>query len=479
MAELLKKYDAIVIGSGASGAVMAYELSKKGLKVLVVERGKRFEPSQDFQHNELKMYSRLYKHSGLQTTKNNDITIAQGQTVGGSTVINNAIWLRANLDKILPKWKSLGADVPKLKLEEAYTEIERKLKVKKIQPHEANAGSVKFINACKELNIPADYLTHNREQCLGCGWCNYGCKYDRKTSMLVTYLPWSENNGATIQDEVQSVVVTYKNNIANGISFLLHNKPHLIAADKIILCAGAIGSSEVMLKSGLDVNGNVGKKFHALGGCFVNALMTEKINAFDGIGLSCIAHASNEYLIETFHSPPGIFSITIGAWYEDHHELMLNYPYMMQAGVMVASDPSGKIKLDKKKRVVIDFKFSEKNLTSLKRGIQTLAGIYFKAGAIQVMPSSFKKIIISGHSQMNKIDEQIKKLNDITIGSAHPQGGNIMNDDKNHGVVNSQFAVHGMKNLFIADTSVWPSNIWANCQATTMAMSKYASEFII
>lgn len=478
MPNLQKKYDAIVIGSGASGAVMAYELANKGLKVLVLERGKRYSPNTDFQHNEMTMYAKLYKNCGLQTTKNNDVTIAQGQTVGGSTVINNAIWLRANLNEVLPQWASKGAHIPKDALEENYAFLEKQLRVKKILPSEANKASTDFIAACQRLNIPADFLTHNRESCLGCGWCNYGCKYNRKTSMLVTFIPWAEAKGATIQDNVQNLVVTHKNNIANGVSFTIENTPHLITADKIILCAGAIGSSEVLLKSAINPTGNVGKQFHALGGCFVNALMPHEVHSYDGIGLSCIANASKDYLIETFFSPPGVFSITIGAWYEDHHQLMMQYPFMMQAGVMVATEPKGKITLDKKNRVSIDLKFSAQNIKSLKRGIQTLTGIYLEAGAKEVMPASFKKISIKNHAEMSKIDAMIKRQDDITIGSAHPQGGNVMGEDPSQSVVNNQFEVHKFKNLFIADTSVWPSNIKANCQATTMAMSRYASTFI-
>ncbi|MBK9733571.1 MAG: hypothetical protein IPO92_00845 [Saprospiraceae bacterium] len=39
--------------------------------------------------------------------------------------------------------------------------------------------------------------------------------------------------------------------------------------------------------------------------------------------------------------------------------------------------------------------------------------------------------------------------NDITLGSAHPQGGNRMSDDPSKGAVNSQCEVHGLKNLLL------------------------------
>lgn len=44
------KYDAIVIGSGISGGWAAKELTEKGLKVLMLERGKNIEHIKDYQN---------------------------------------------------------------------------------------------------------------------------------------------------------------------------------------------------------------------------------------------------------------------------------------------------------------------------------------------------------------------------------------------------------------------------------------------
>jgi choline dehydrogenase-like flavoprotein len=44
----MTEYDAIVVGSGMSGGWSAKELAEKGLKVLVLERGQKIEPSKDY-----------------------------------------------------------------------------------------------------------------------------------------------------------------------------------------------------------------------------------------------------------------------------------------------------------------------------------------------------------------------------------------------------------------------------------------------
>jgi choline dehydrogenase-like flavoprotein len=53
-----------------------------------------------------------------------------------------------------------------------------------------------------------------------------------------------------------------------------------------------------------------------------------------------------------------------------------------------------------------------------------------------------------------------------------------MSENPDRGVVGLDFAVHGIPNLYVVDSSVFPTNIWANCQATIMAMSHYASGFV-
>ena len=47
MDKLDKQYDIVIIGSGFGGSVAAFRLSEKGYKVLVLEKGKRYE-AKDF-----------------------------------------------------------------------------------------------------------------------------------------------------------------------------------------------------------------------------------------------------------------------------------------------------------------------------------------------------------------------------------------------------------------------------------------------
>ncbi|MCB2204739.1 GMC family oxidoreductase [bacterium] len=480
-----KEYDVVIIGSGASGSVMAYQTIRNnpGISIAVVERGFRVHP-QSFQHDSLRMMARIYKNGGLQTTSDNDVVFAQGQAVGGSTVINNAIWFRADLETLLPRWAKKEAHIDLPSMLAAYQEIENVLHVQDIDPAIANDASEFFLRGCRELNIRAGYLRHNREACLGCGWCNFGCRYNRKTSMLVTYLPWAEQRGVDIIDGCSNVRIVHAAGEGQAVEFrgvgtsFDPSARVQIKAGKIIVCAGAIGSSEVLLRSGINPRGRTGKNFHALGGVLVSAEAPEELHSYDKIGLTCVAHAHPDYLIESYFTPPAVFSLSMSGWFEEHHRKMLRYTHYAQAGVMVATDPNGSIGINKKGEVQIDLTFSPRDVGRLREGIKTIGSIFFAAGALNVIPATYKGMDFHSLQELSRIDEDIREADDLLIGSAHPQGGNVMSDDPRQGVVDSGFRVHGMSNVYVADASVFPTNIKANCQATVMALAHCASSVI-
>lgn len=472
------KTDVAVIGAGAAGSVMAFELARRGHDVVVLEKGPRLDP-ETFTHNELEAFPRLFKQSGLQQTDDHNAVILQGAVVGGSTVINNAIWMRPDLDRVLPAWEAAGAPVDRKALEAAYSELELALHVSPIDRSVANNGASLFARGADQLGLVFEYLHNNRTGCIGCGWCNYGCRYNRKTSMLVTYIPWAEGRGVEVIDRCQDIRIEHNGASVSGVRADRNGQQVAVEAQRVVVCAGAIGSSGVLLQSGIDLDGRVGHGLHVLGGVFVTGQTDEDIAGYDGIGLVCVAHAANDYVLESYFAPPVQFSVRLGGWFLSHFDRASHYRNFIDGGVMVGTNPrNGRVWVDRRGHVRVDMHFDDQDLARLRRGLETMGRIYFAGGARKVFPSSFGFLEFTRPEDLDRIDEWVKEPDDLLLGSAHPQGGNPMSKDPSRGVVDETFRVHGFHNLYVADTSVWPSNIWANCQATAMGMSHYAATFV-
>src|SRR5262245_48287587 len=83
--------DAVVIGSGAGGAVTAAELAEGGLDVIVLEEG-GYHPTEEFSTDVGRALRNLYRAGGAQMAIGTPpIQFAEGRCVGGSTVINGGM----------------------------------------------------------------------------------------------------------------------------------------------------------------------------------------------------------------------------------------------------------------------------------------------------------------------------------------------------------------------------------------------------
>ena len=98
--------DVCIIGSGASGAVLAKELAESGRSVVLIEKGGYYE-GRDMNQRELDMMPLLWKNAGFNFADNLRVAIAQGCCLGGSTIINDAVCFDIP-QKVRKEWSEKG-----------------------------------------------------------------------------------------------------------------------------------------------------------------------------------------------------------------------------------------------------------------------------------------------------------------------------------------------------------------------------------
>lgn len=493
------KADVCVIGSGAGGAVVSYKAAAAGNMVVLIEEGKNVK-AEEINHNEGEMLAKLYKEGGLpQTTADLGMTILQGKTLGGTTVVNNAICFRLNdevLNKskspdIFNKWRSLGAKIDRERLTAAYERVEKMIHVQKISDDIAGGNGHVLIDGWKSLlghkqgndDFKFGLFKKNYDECLGCGFCVFGCAYKRKVSMLESYIPAAVSAGTQIISDCHAVKIEHKNGQAKAVLCELSNGKKLqVQAGEIVLSCGAIGSSVLLMKSG--ISRNVGSRFSFNAGTPVLAKFPQKINSFDGLSMASYLDC-DDYILESLFTPPMSFAPTVSGWFDVHFNRMKQYANFASIGVLVGTDHNGRVKKSRFFRDTfgpVKYRMTRNDFEKMKRGICRAAKIYFAAGADTVYAPTFKDLemprdrFTSDEAIESFIDENIKRPEDLLLNSSHPQGGNPMSDNRSIGVVDSGFKVHGFENLYVCDASIFPTTISINPQLTIMAMADYFGE---
>jgi choline dehydrogenase-like flavoprotein len=475
--------DHVIVGSGAAGAILAYELAARGREVLVLERGKHVDPS-EFNDVETNMLSELYSDGAIQISRDLRFAVLQGMCVGGSTVVNNAVCIKAP-DDVLERWtdpNGLNAGIDLHRLEAAYSHLAGWLPITLQPPSVVAGGARKFLAGVDELrlNDRVEVVKANIVDCYGCGYCNIGCKYGKKLSMLETVLPRAQDE---FGDKVRVLPECFAKRIemdgprARSVLCELGRNGRTVrvrARESVIVSAGAVHSSLLLRRSRIRLSvAGKGLAFN-MATPLTAHFKGETLNSYDGLQISHYLRPPEDagYVIETWFNPPAMQSLFMPGWSKDHYRNMKHYGQMACAGVVVGTQSNGSVR----RGLLGDFEFKpeREDVRSLMRGVKQLAEIFLEAGATKVMPSTYRYRSFKRGEDLDPLYDYAENRTGISLYSAHPQGGNAISVTADKGVVDSSFKVHGLENVYVCDASVFPSSITVNPQYTVMALAHYA-----
>lgn len=464
------RFEVIVVGSGAGGGVVAGELAERGRNVLLLEAGGHYTAA-DFTRWESKAGHDFWWPIRFAFPAGDfglgPVTLIGGRCVGGSTVINTKVALRAS-QRELDKWNAAtGIGLTREDLDPYYERIENYLGVRErsddwdLKPcvHTAKRG---FDAVGAKLEPTRAYTDHN---CMQCGSCLQGCPTNAGKSTMNTYIHrhWL---GPHLTLRPNSLVqrVLIEDGEATGVEYLdaLTGETRQADADAVVIACGSLSTPQLLMRSNVP-NPNIGRHLGLHPAQFVFGLFDEPQDAHMVAPISshCFDFAADEdggFVVEavTVQDPIG-FTVSLcdengPMWGQPLVDAAKQYRRWVGLLNMSNDDNNARVELDEdgRERFFSDFQPVELDRINAAREFSTK--VLQAAGA--------SRILWSG------------------LATTHMQGSCRMGADPATSVVDAHCQSHEVKRLYVGDSSLHARTLSVNPSLTIMALAARLAEYL-
>jgi cholesterol oxidase len=278
-------FDAIVVGSGFGGAVTACRLAERGQRVLVLERGRWWQPA-DYPRAPADDWiwdqSRPERYNGwIDFRWFRGMGVAQGAGVGGGSLIFANVVVDANAGTFDRGWP---AEITRDELMPYYERVARMMNVQTLPLNQTTAryrlvqeaaNAAGFATRFRPLPLAVSFdpnwhyglddpfsgrharvwmNEHGQMQgtCVHCGNCDIGCQVRAKNTLDLNYLARAERHGAEIRPLHMVTTISPQPHGGYRVDFVRldggRRLPGSETAPVVVLAAGSLGSTELLLR---------------------------------------------------------------------------------------------------------------------------------------------------------------------------------------------------------------------------------------
>ena len=490
--------DAVVVGSGAGGGVIAGRLAERGLKVVVLEMGGYFNEA-DFNQVELWAHQNLYWRGGPTPTGDMNVTLQAGSCLGGGTVINWTTSLRTK-DWVRQQWADEHGltDVATEAFDAHLDAVWQKLKVND-QCSELNRGQQAMRRAAERLGWSFATITRNwdpeRHDPAMAGYLGFGDQSGAKQSTLKTYLQDAADHGAQVVTRCFAERVIVEGGRAAGVEAVYADPESgasarvTVRAPQVVVAAGALESPAVLLRSGIGgpavgqylrlhpctaTLGDYGEDMQSWWGPPHAGLVNEFANVEDGYG----------FLLEAAQ-----YTTALGAsavpWTTacEHKEALAGYRDGATFIGLVRDHGHGQVTIDEHGMAVPWYAMTDPlDLRNTQRALDAQIRAHVAAGAQRVRVLAHGSPTWRVGDDLDAFVARAQRIparaGGLRMFAAHQMGTCRMGTDPQTSVAQPTGELHDVPGVWIGDGSAFPTPSGTNPMISIMALAHRTAEAI-
>jgi len=521
-------FDVIVIGSGFGGAITACRLAEANYKVLILERGRRWDKTNyPRKEGDAWIWNQVCparENGWIDLRVFPNMTVAQGAAVGGGSLIYANISCEAPPHIFQSGWPQ---EITYAELKPHYDAVARFMNVRPIPSNQWTermklmkeaAGIIGKSDRFKPLELAVSFDEHwtyeqhdpfnpakskrfvnaqgvEQGTCVHLGNCDLGCDVDAKNTLDRNYIAWAEKHHAQVRplhlvtnlEPIGGGYRVFYDELKNGQRY-----PGSTTARIVIVAAGSLGSTELLLrcrelsKSLPNVSPFLGCNWSSNGDFLTPAFYPNRaISPTKGPTISsAIDFLDGSESKQTFWIEDGGMPDLLGNYLLEKTE---QPPKNLRARILVETLRHLLRERDPLKNVMPWFA----QAVDAANGVLSLKRPWGFFGSRQLhLHWDIKK----SEAGIKAVVEMHKRLTAATGGTPlvpptwsvardlvtpHPLGGCNMGDTSANGVVNHKGEVFGYKDLFVADAAIIPEALGVNPSRTIGALAERIAAIII
>jgi choline dehydrogenase-like flavoprotein len=469
---------ALVVGSGAGGAVTALELASRGVDTVVLEEGSRHTLDEYGASTPTGM-QRLYRNRGMTPILGSvPLGYVEGACLGGSTEINSGFWHRTPREVLL-RWRAqFGVEaISAEELAPHFAWAEDKLKVSK-HPRAWPASTQVFARGIEAMGWAAQEVPRAAADCKETNTCAQGCPTGAKQGMSRNILPLAEQAGACVLTDCRVELILTKGKRAIGVLARTRSrdgKEELVRldAENIFVCAGPTETPSLLRRSGVKLNVGETLRVHPM--LKVAARFPDRLDAhLSVLPLLQVKEFWPEVSLGGAFFTAGHLAMTLSDNWPTTEREMKHSREMALYYVAVRGTGRGYVRPSAlgSGSSVFGYELSEEDLRNLSRGLARLSTLLLAAGAEAVFPSVQGLPAIRTEIEgIRWLDEALPR-NRLSLTTVHAFSSCPMGENLDRCAVDSFGRVRRFENLYVNDASMLPDSPGVNPQGSIMAVAR-------